>query len=143
MLIYEAGEALRFDEVSIRAGLRGILNIMRHIGMLPKRRNAKELIPVLARTTGWLRAPASGIVNSKAGLGTRVKSGQTLATISDPLGNAQEPVIATFSGIVIGQSNLPLAHEGDALFHIAAFKSVTKAEHLVEEFTEANEPGGQ
>lgn len=139
MLIYEAGEALRFDEVSIRAGLRGILNAMRHIGMLPKRRNAKELVPVLARTTAWLRAPASGIVNSKVGLGTRVITGQHLATISDPLGNAEEPVTATFSGIVIGRSNLPLAHEGDALFNVAAFKSVTKAEHLVEEFTEANE----
>ena len=35
ILIYEAGEALRFDETCIRAGIRGILNVMRHVGMLP------------------------------------------------------------------------------------------------------------
>jgi predicted deacylase len=139
MLIYEAGEALRFDEVSIRAGLRGILNSMRHIGMLPKKRQVSVIKPVLARSTAWLRSPASGIVNSKVSLGTRVVTGQHLATISDPLGKAQEPVVANFSGIVIGRSNLPLAHEGDALFNIAAFKSAVKAEHIVEEFTEATE----
>jgi hypothetical protein len=140
ILIYEAGEALRFDEVCIRAGLRGVLNVMRQIGMLPKKRSTRSFVPVLARTTGWVRAPASGIVTSKVSLGSRVVSGQRLAVISDPLGKDQEAVKAAFNGIVIGQSNLPLAHEGDALFNIAAFKSAAEVEHLVEEFTEAHEP---
>ena len=35
MLLYEAGEGLRFDEVPIRAGLTGILNVMRALAMLP------------------------------------------------------------------------------------------------------------
>ncbi len=35
MLVYEAGEALRFDEMSIKAGLRGVLRVMRHLEMLP------------------------------------------------------------------------------------------------------------
>ena len=42
VLIYEAGEALRFDEISIRAGLRGILNVMRHIGMLPALKKSEK-----------------------------------------------------------------------------------------------------
>ena len=54
--------------------------------------------------------------------------------ISDTLGDKEEYVIAPFDGIVIGQDNLPLAHEGDALFHLAAFKSVPRAENLVENF---------
>ena len=41
---------------------------------------------------------------------------------------------APFDGIIIGQSKLPLAHEGDALFNVAAFKSVARAENRVEEF---------
>ncbi len=28
MLLYEAGEALRFNEVAIRAGVKGIINVM-------------------------------------------------------------------------------------------------------------------
>ncbi len=35
VMIYEAGEALRFDEVCIRAGIRGILQVMRKLDMLP------------------------------------------------------------------------------------------------------------
>jgi len=136
VLIYEAGEALRFDEISIRAGLRGVLNIMRLIGMLPAKRPAKRPVkPVLARTTSWVRAPASGIFNTSVSLGSSVTEGQRIGSINDPLGDTTEKMVAPFDGIVIGRSNLPLAHEGDALFNIAAFRSVSKAEDLVEEFT--------
>ncbi|EDN66333.1 Succinylglutamate desuccinylase/aspartoacylase [Beggiatoa sp. PS] len=41
MLLYEAGEALRFDELSIRAGVRGIIAVMRTLGMLPPSRRKK------------------------------------------------------------------------------------------------------
>ncbi|WP_370210033.1 succinylglutamate desuccinylase/aspartoacylase family protein, partial [Alloalcanivorax venustensis] len=33
VITYEAGEALRFDESSIRAGVKGVLNIMHHLRM--------------------------------------------------------------------------------------------------------------
>ena len=135
VLIYEAGEALRFDEISIKAGVRGILNVMRLIGMLPTKQPAKRPVnPVLARSTSWVRAPASGIFNTKVQLGSSVSKGQRLATISDPLGDSSDILVAPFDGIIIGRSNLPLAHEGDALFNIADFKSVSKVEDLVEEF---------
>ena len=141
ILLYEAGEALRFDEVSIRAGLRGILNVMREIGMLPPQRKGRSKLvdPVIARSSSWVRASASGIVGAKVKLGQRVDAGQRLATISDPLGDEQEHVQAPFDGIVIGRSNLPLAHEGDALMHIAEFRSVPHAEDRVESFTAAHE----
>ena len=136
MLVYEAGEALRFDEFSIRAGLRGVLKVMRYLDMLPplKSKSSRQIEPVIAASTSWIRAPASGIVSRKVGLGTRVIEGQQLAIVGDPLGEAQEKVIAPFDGIVIGCSNLPLAHEGDALFNVAAFKSVSRAEIKVEQF---------
>jgi predicted deacylase len=141
MLIYEAGEALRFDELSIRAGLRGTLNVMRHIGMLPASRASRRFEPVIAASTSWIRASTSGIVSAKAELGNRVTAGQTIATISDPLGDEQEHVLAPFDGIVIARSNLPLAHEGDALMHIAEFSSVPRAESRVESFAAAHESG--
>jgi predicted deacylase len=134
VLIYEAGEALRFDEISIRAGLRGILNVMRHIGMLPALKNPKKATPVVAKSTSWVRAPDSGMVSPKVKLGNSVQKGQKIAVITNPVGDVEEAVVAPFDGIVIGQSNLPLAHEGDALFNLGAFKSVPRAENLVENF---------
>jgi predicted deacylase len=139
-MIYEAGEALRFDELSIRAGIRGIRRVMRKLGMLPPGRGRKAPQAVVARTTSWVRAPASGIVSHAAALGSRVRQNDQLALISDPLGDHEDPVRAPFDGIVIGCSRLPLAHEGDALFNIAAFHSVGKAVDAVEEFATIHDP---
>ena len=143
ILIYEAGEALRFDETSIRAGLRGIFNVMRAIGMLPEKnptgQRKKIVEPVVARSTRWVRASESGIVNNRAKLGSRVKEGERLATISDPIGRREDVIRAPFDGIVIGRSNLPLAHEGDALFNLGSFRDVPKAEGVVETFANTHE----
>jgi len=134
MLVYEAGEALRFDEVCIRAGIRGILNVMHYVGMLPEIKRTAKNKSVLARSTSWVRAPASGIVTARVDLGSRVSKGQCLAQITDPLGDAEDMALAPFDGIVIGRSNLPLAHEGDALFNLAAFERTGQALGLVEDF---------
>jgi predicted deacylase len=139
MLIYEAGEALRFDEGAIRGGIRGILNVMRQIGMLSAARRPKEITPVIAKSTLWVRAPESGIVGGNVSLGSSVVKGQKLAVISDPLGDAEHTVSAPFDGIVIGRSNLPLAHEGDALVHLASFTDVALAEDRVETFAEVHD----
>jgi len=140
-LLYEAGEALRFDEVSIRAGLRGVTNVMRTLGMLPARkREGKRINPLTATSTAWIRASASGIVRMRVKLGQRVNKDALLAIISDPFGDGQTEIHATFSGIIIGQSRLPLAHEGDALVHVARFDSIGLARDTVEEFHSALEP---
>lgn len=141
VMVYEAGEALRFDELSIRAGVRGVLNVMRTLEMLPPLKKApRRRQSVIAKTTRWVRAPSSGVVLSRAALGSRVGEGEPLALICDPLGESEEKVVAPFEGIVIGTSRKPLAHEGDALFHLADFRSVGKAENLVEEFAATHDP---
>ena len=71
---------------------------------------------------------ASAMWSGHGRVGRRALSG-------DPLADTEEDVLAPFDGIVIGRSNLPLAHEGEALFNIAAFKSVARAEDKVEAFT--------
>jgi len=121
MLLYEAGEALRFDEISIRAGLRGVVNVMRALDMLPAgRRRSRHVEPVLARSCGWVRAQESGILRATTRLGARVEKGVSLGLISDPFGEAECVVKAHDSGVIIGRTNLPLVQEGDALFHIAS-----------------------
>ena len=74
-------------------------------------------------------------------LGSSVVKGQKIAVISDPLGDAEQAVSAPDDGIVIGRSNLPLAHEGDALFNLASFTNVAQAEDLVETFAEVHDKG--
>jgi len=136
MLLYEAGEALRFDELCIRAGVQGILNVMRGLGMLPpvrsRRRNIRE--PFVARSSTWVRAPASGIFLGTVMLGAYVKKDEILGTIAESAGDAQSEVRATRGGIVIGRSSLPMVLEGEALYHIASFEDVREVADQVEEF---------
>jgi predicted deacylase len=136
ILLYEGGEALRFDELSIRAGLVGILNILRALQMLPptKRRKRARAEPVVARSSGWVRAPESGILRTAAPLGTRVAKDQNLGVIADPFGERVCAVSSPWTGIVIGRSTLPLANEGDALFHIARFKDAEGVEEQLSAF---------
>lgn len=122
ILLYEAGQALRFDELSIRAGLRGIINVLGQLGMVRKRRKGKQYEPFIAYKSMWMRAGASGIVRDLKKLGDQVKRDEVLSEIGDPFGHILERVRATRSGIVIGKQNIPLVQEGDAMFHIAYFK---------------------
>ena len=140
VMVYEAGEALRFDELSIRAGVRGIVQVMRRLGMLPELKRGGRTHTVVARTTRWVRAPSSGIVTPAAELGHRVSKGDRLALICDPLGGMEADVVAPIDGIVIGCGRKPLAYEGDALFHLADFRSVGRAEGAVEEFNATHDP---
>lgn len=125
VLLYEAGQALRFDELSIRAGIRGIINILTKLNMVnrPKRRVGKKspITPFIANTSNWTRAPASGIVNNLKDLGDMVQVGDPLAKIGSPFGEVFETVRANRTGIIIGKQNIPLVQEGDAMFHIAYF----------------------
>ena len=122
ILLYEAGEALRFDELSIRAGVRGILNVLSELGMTHKvRRKTYEKTPYVANTSAWIRAHHSGIVKNLKNLGDHVEKGDNLAEIGSPLGETFGMVTARRSGIVIGKQNIPLVQQGDAMFHIAYF----------------------
>lgn len=137
VLLYESCEALRFDEIYIRAGVKGILSVMRHLGMLRKSR-AQVKRPIISRNTSWIRAPESGILRVLVPLGAEVEEDQTIGFIADPLGEREADVLAETAGIVIGRTNLPLVYEGDALFHIAEIEGRRKWE--VEAFHEELEP---
>ena len=142
MLLYEAGEALRFDEVCIRAGVNGIVQVMRSLEMLPPSRSKskKHIEPVVARSSAWIRAHDSGILRTMIPLGGRVKKNTLLGVVADPFGEREIQILAPFGGIVIGRTNLPLVNEGDALFHIARFQDTQEAEAIVDEFQEQHSP---
>lgn len=140
MLLYEAGEALRFDEISIRGGVNGITNVMRHIGMLPASRKRKKADSAIAHSSKWVRAPQSGILRLTNPMGQRVHKGDVLGYISDPFGEIEVEVIAPVSGMVIGKSTLPLVHEGEAIYHIARFDKLDEAENVLETFQTDNDP---
>lgn len=125
VILYEAGEALRFDEVAIRAGVKGVLGVMSHLGMRRKSRAHSHTNCLIANTSHWVRAHQSGILRSLVANGAKVEIDEVLAYINDPLGEKSEPLLSPIAGIVIGKTNLPLVFEGEAVFHIAKYEEFT------------------
>jgi len=142
MLVYEAGEALRFNEVGIRAGVSGILNVMAALDMRLKQRKHRHRTTMIANTSRWMRAPQSGILRTLAAVGTRVEKGDILAYINDPLGENTSAINSTLDGIVIGKTNLPLVFEGEAVFNIAAYEAAREVSDQIEAYHEYLTPSG-
>ena len=120
VLVYEAGEGLRFDEFAVRAGVSGILRVMRHLEMIPSKGVTRaKMTPIQSNSSAWLRAPAGGLLRSFKTTGEQVSAGDVLGVISDPFGEVETDIVASKGGLVIGRTNLPVVNEGDALFNIA------------------------
>lgn len=140
ILLYEAGEALRFDELSIRAGERGVINVLAHLGMIRKRKPSstsnKKIMPFIAYSSSWVRADTSGFVRDRVQIGDQVTKGQVLAEIGDSFGEVQSKVQAGREGIIIGKQNIPLVQEGDAMFHIAYFKESDEVAGNIEDLAD-------
>ncbi len=134
VLLYEAGEALYFNESAIRSGVRGVINVMRAIDMLPKDRKPRNQEPLISRKTSWVRASKSGVFYKQATLGTLVRKNDLLGIINDPVGDQEESIRAPFTGVVIGQLTLPLVHEGDALVNLAHVDDHGEAEEALDDY---------
>ncbi len=137
MLLYEAGEALRFDEFAIRIGVRGILRVMAQMGMIDRPPEAEEFQPVLSHKTSWLRSPKGGIFVAAPHAGALVEEGDVIGTVSNPFGDDAVELHAPFSGMIIGEAMLPVVNRGDALFHIAQLDHFGTAADRLKTITDA------
>lgn len=126
ILVYEAGEAMRFNQEAIELGVAGVLRVLAHLGVIEEVEKAPDQPAATSRNQtlevrrrSWIRASASGIFGRTVQLGDRVNKGDTLGDIHEPLGAIRRMVRAPRAGVVIGFTNNPLAYQGDALIHLA------------------------
>lgn len=116
ILVYEGGESMRLDDLSIEEAIAGTRRVLQYLGMVDGEREEKEVL--IIKESSWLRAKISGIFIPTVKLGDPVKRGQMLAKISDPYGQVKVPVKSTTNGHVVGLNNLPVINAGDAIVHI-------------------------
>lgn len=135
-IVYEAGEALRFEERAIRAGVRGCLRVLRHLGMLPasRREQPPRWEPFVARSSQWVRAEQDGVFRPHVALGAHVRKGELLGVIGSPEGDGDIDILAPAAGVLVGRNNIPLVNEGEALFHIARFDALGEVARGLEDF---------
>jgi len=119
ILVFEGGESLRLDRLSIKKGINGTLNILRYFDMIAKSVNIPEMekgIDIASRK--WIRAKYAGLFRTIIKNGSSVKKGQTLGYIMDTYGETSFKIKAPYDGYIIAVNNFPIINMGDAIFHI-------------------------
>lgn len=122
VLLYEAGEAMRFDAEAISIGVDGVMRTLEALEMV-EAAPAAPRVPLESRRSTWVRARRAGIVRSEVELGDSVSRGQPVALIADPYGEGTSRQNAPFDGIIVATAMNPIVSQGDAIVHVARIES--------------------
>lgn len=123
-LVYEAGQALRFEETPIKIGIQGCLNALHHIGINPNKPKKIQSDfgkkPIVLKNSYWVRSSIGGSLRLNVKLGKYVNKGDKIGTIFSPFNqHASDIIKAPDDGYIIGINHLPLVTMGTAIVHIA------------------------
>ncbi|MFK7734203.1 MAG: succinylglutamate desuccinylase/aspartoacylase family protein [Pseudomonadales bacterium] len=113
----EAGEPMRLQDKEVAHGVKAIQTLMNKLDMLKKARFWGKPEPVFYEST-WVRADYGGILFSEVFLGKRVKSGEVLGTVTDPITNKRHEVQSPAKGRVLGMALNQVVMPGFAAFRI-------------------------
>ncbi len=125
VLLYEGGKSLNLDRTVTMNGINGALRVMNSLGMrdfteeLTQRSALRTEPQVFIKSSSWIRARHSGMFRSQCRIGSFVKKNDVIGTLSDPYGDFEADIKATFDGYVICTNHAPLVNQGDALFHVS------------------------
>lgn len=134
LIVYQGGEAMRFDQDAITVGYNGAVNTIKHLNMT-KLAPESTINPIYSQDEDWIVAHKSGILQTDVKLGQSIVKNGNIAKISDPFGTENfEYVKSHADGIVVGINTTPLIHEGLPIFKIASFLDDLKAESIIEKW---------
>jgi predicted deacylase len=113
----EAGGPSQLELKEVKHGVKGIETLLNTLDMVRKIRFWGDPEPVYYRST-WVRANRGGILLADVSLGSTVREGDLLGTITDPMNNASTRLYSPFSGRIIGMARNQVVMPGFAAFHV-------------------------
>lgn len=117
----EAGFLGRTDEESIGLNVRGVLSVLRHLGLLDGA-PAPAADPVWIDKYEVVNSKWNGLFAPRVPMGGYVRAGQVVGTVTDYLGAWKEDVRAPFTGILLYVIGTPPCNEGEPLFEVGRVK---------------------
>ena len=123
----EAGGPSQLELAEVKHGVKGIETLLTTLGMVRKIRFWGDPEPVYYRSS-WVRADNGGILLADVSLGSTVRKGDLLGTITDPMSNARTEVYSPYAGRIIGMARNQVVMPGFAAFHVGI-----EADEVVEE----------
>lgn len=113
----EAGGPLQLELGEVKHGVKGIETLISSLGMMKRSRRWGAPEPVYYRSS-WVRADSGGILLSDVSLGSTVRRGDLLGTVTDPMNNARTEIRSPYSGRIIGMARNQVVMPGFAAFHV-------------------------
>jgi len=113
----ETGEPGRLQQKKIEHGTQGIETLLDHLGMYERVSVWHEPAPVYYEST-WVRADRGGLLFGEVSLGQRVREGELLGTVTDPISNLRSELRAPTGGRVLGMALNQVVMPGFAAFRI-------------------------
>lgn len=116
-VLHESGGQALMKEVDITTHLRGMLNTLRHMGMLPGdpvRRGHQKFME-----TDFWRAPVAGLFYPFSNLTERVDEGQVVGVIRDVFGAVAEEVVAPYTAEIIAIVTSLSCRKDGVLYQVA------------------------
>ena len=115
-----------YDQVPsiIAGGVRGVLNVLRHLKMIPGEPEPQRDLPIVDELLGpQLRVTPErgGFVHPQVSVGSWVTDGQVVAVIRDPWGDTVEEIVSPAEGYVLAypRHGNHAASSGDVVVFVA------------------------
>lgn len=114
----EIGNPNAFQHSLIDETLDGIINTLRHLGMLEG--EVKDMVTNahVCDHSYWIYSKKGGIVDVLPKLADNIKKGQLIANVYDVFGQVKEQIRANKSGVVIGKNVNPNCEAGTRILHL-------------------------
>ena len=113
----EAGGPSQLELAEVKHGVKGVETLLNTLGMTRRMRLWGEPEPVYYRSS-WVRADNGGILLSDVSLGSTVRKGDLLGSITDPMSNARTELRSPYAGRIIGMARNQVVMPGFAAFHV-------------------------
>ncbi|MCR9277358.1 MAG: succinylglutamate desuccinylase/aspartoacylase family protein [Pseudomonadaceae bacterium] len=114
---FEIGEPMRLQDDQVRHAVKAVFSLLDKFNVYGRRSLWGAPEPVYYQSK-WVRADAGGILLSDVELGTRVKIGDVLGTVTDPITNDADDIESPFNGRIIGMAVDQFVMPGYAAYHI-------------------------
>jgi predicted deacylase len=115
--VLESGGLGQMVPDDVREMTDGLRNLMRAVGMLPGRPQARDDQQIM-RKGNWVRNERAGIFRPAVRLGERVRRGAVVGRVVDVLGEPMETITAPADGIVFGLRHFAVADIGEYICNI-------------------------
>ncbi|MGI9249049.1 MAG: succinylglutamate desuccinylase/aspartoacylase family protein [Woeseiaceae bacterium] len=113
----EAGGPSQLELAEVKRGVKGIETLLSTLDMTRKRRSWGDPEPVYYKSS-WVRADNGGILLADVSLGSTVRKGDLLGTITDPMNNQRTELYSPYAGRIIGLARNQVVMPGFAAFHV-------------------------